>query len=51
MRPIKNRQSKWIGNTLRGESLLKTVIEGKMSEKEEEEDQDKDVGLDDGGRT
>ena len=30
MRTIKTRQKKWIGHTLRGESLLKTVIEGKM---------------------
>jgi len=29
MRSIKTRQKKWIGQTLRGESLLKTVIEGK----------------------
>jgi len=27
---IKCRQKKWNGHTLRGESLLKTVIEGKM---------------------
>jgi len=27
---IKSRQKKWIGHTLRGESLLKTVIEEKM---------------------
>src|SRR6218665_1959568 len=27
------RQKKWIGHTLRGESLLKTVIEGKMLKK------------------
>jgi len=25
-----NQTKKWIGHTLRGESLLKTVIEGKM---------------------
>src|SRR6218665_1778740 len=30
IRTIKTRQKKWIGHTLRGESLLKTVIEGKM---------------------
>ena len=30
IRTIKSRQKKWIGHTLRGESLLKTVIEGKM---------------------
>src|SRR6218665_491599 len=30
IRTIKPRQQKWIGHTLRGESLLKTVIEGKM---------------------
>src|SRR6218665_2499276 len=30
IRTIKPRQKKWIGHTLRGESLLKTVIEGKM---------------------
>src|SRR6218665_524374 len=28
--PLLTRQKKWIGHTLRGESLLKTVIEGKM---------------------
>ena len=27
---IRQRQRKWIGHTLRGESLLRTVIEGKM---------------------
>jgi len=27
---IKSRQKKWIGHTLRGESLLTTVIKGKM---------------------
>ena len=30
IRTIKTRQKKWIGHTLRGELLLKTVIEGKM---------------------
>src|SRR6218665_1281604 len=30
IRTIKTRQKKWIGHNLRGESLLKTVIEGKM---------------------
>src|SRR6218665_1542758 len=30
IRTIKTRQKKWIGHTLRGESLLKTVIEGKI---------------------
>src|SRR6218665_827019 len=30
IRTIKTRQNKWIGHTPRGESLLKTVIEGKM---------------------
>ena len=30
IRTIKTRQKKWIGHTLRKESLLKTVIEGKM---------------------
>ena len=30
IRTIKTRQKKWIGHTLRGESLLKTVIERKM---------------------
>src|SRR6218665_3037128 len=30
IRTIKTRQKKCIGHTLRGESLLKTVIEGKM---------------------
>src|SRR6218665_150132 len=29
----KTRQKKWIGHTLRGESLLKMVIEGKMLRK------------------
>ena len=27
---IRERQRKWIGHTLRGESLVRTVIEGKM---------------------
>ena len=27
---MKTRKNKWIGHTLREESLLKTVIEGKM---------------------
>ena len=30
IRTIKPRQKKWIGHTLRGESLLKTIIVGKM---------------------
>ena len=38
---IKSRQKKWIGHTLRGDSLLKMVIEGKMLKKDDEEDQDK----------
>ena len=30
IRTIRVRQRKWIGHTLRGDSLLRTVIEGKM---------------------
>jgi len=33
IRTIKSRQKKWIGHTLGGESLLKTIIEGKMLRK------------------
>ena len=40
IRTIKTRQKKWIEPTFRRESLLKTVIEGKMLGKDQEEDQD-----------
>ena len=50
IRTIKTRQKKWIRHTLRGESLLKTVIEGKMLGKDQEETKTNDAGLDDGGR-
>lgn len=30
---IRERQKKWIGHTLRGDNLVKTVIEGKMEGK------------------
>ena len=30
IRTIRERQRKWIGHTLRGDSLLRTIIEGKM---------------------
>src|SRR3984885_8773904 len=33
MKTIRERQRKWIGHTLRGESLLRVVIEGKLEGK------------------
>ena len=51
IRTIKTRQKKWIGHTLRGESLLKMVIEGKMLGKRSRgRPRQNDAGLDDGGR-
>ena len=48
---IRRRQRKWIGHILRGDSLLRTVIEGKMGGKENKrKKKTNDTGLDDGGR-
>ena len=41
LKTIRERQKKWIGHTLRGDNLLKTVIEGKMEAKKREEDRDR----------
>ena len=48
IRTLKTRQKKWIGHTLRGESLLKTVIEA--MKKIKRKTKTNDAGLDDGGR-
>ena len=47
IRTTKTRQKKWIGYTLRGQSLLKTEIEGKYQEKIKRKTKTNDAGLDD----
>ena len=51
IRTIRERQRKWIGHTLRGDSLLRTVIEGKNGgEKDKRKTKTDDAGLDDDKR-
>lgn len=48
---IREKQRKWIGHTLRGDSLLRTISNEKWREGKQEEDQESktdDAGLDDG---
>src|SRR3984885_9830703 len=41
IRTIRERQRRWIGHTLRGDSMLRTILEGKMEGNRKEEDQDR----------
>jgi hypothetical protein len=45
---IKMRQQKWIGHILRGESLLKVIIEGRTEGKRKRKTKTEATGLDDG---
>ena len=40
MNLLRNRKKSWIGHVLRGNGLLREVIEGRIEGREPEEDQD-----------
>ena len=51
MNAIRVRQRNWIGHILRGNSLLRTALEGKMEGKRTREAKDRDAGPDHDRRT